>query len=92
MNGNAYQWNDLDASANASRGVIGGFWFGGPNSASNTTVAGQAATYEGSDVGFRLAAPAGGIAAVPELDPQGLTGGLALGLGVLGLIERRRRT
>lgn len=57
MNGNVYQWNDLDGPANASRGVIGGFWFGGPMSASNMTVAGQAATYEGSDVGFRLVAP-----------------------------------
>ena len=57
MNGNVYQWNDLDGPANASRGVIGGFWFGGPVSASSTTVAGQAATYEGSDVGFRLVAP-----------------------------------
>lgn len=57
QNGNVYQWNDLDGTSNASRGLIGGFWFGGPNSAASTTISSQAATYEGNDVGFRLAAP-----------------------------------
>lgn len=81
MNGNVYQWNDLDGTANASRGLIGGFWFGGPASAANTTLASQAATYEGNDVGFRLAAP------IPE------PGTLALaGIAALALLMAQRRS
>ena len=58
MNGNVYQWNDLAGPTSASRGLIGGFWFGGPTSAANTTIASQTPTYAGNDTGFRLAAPA----------------------------------
>jgi formylglycine-generating enzyme required for sulfatase activity len=58
MNGNVYQWNDLAGTTSASRGLIAGFWFGGPSSAMNTTVASQTPTYAGNDTGFRLAAPA----------------------------------
>jgi formylglycine-generating enzyme required for sulfatase activity len=84
MNGNVYQWNDLDGTANASRGVIGGFWFGGPNSASNTTVASQAAIYEGSDVGFRLASP------VPVPEPSTWVMGVG-GLACAAWAARQRR-
>lgn len=82
QNGNVYQWNDLDGTTNASRGVAGGFWFGGPTSAANTTMASQTAEYEGNDTGFRLAAPA----AVPEPGTFVL-----VGLGVLTLALRLRK-
>lgn len=80
MNGNVYQWNDLDGTAAASRGVIGGFWFGGPASATSTTVASQAAVYEGNDTGFRLAAP------IPEPSVIAL-----IGLAYLALLIAFRR-
>lgn len=81
QNGNVYQWNDLNGAANASRGVAGGFWFGGPVSASNTTLASQAAAYEGNDTGFRLAAP------IPE---PGVLTLAACGLAGWAVIRRRR--
>ena len=94
LNGNVYQWNDLDGTAAASRGLIGGFWFGGPASATSTTLASQAATYEGNDTGFRLAAPIvemgvlGRGAAVPEPSVMVL---VALASSALLISNRRKR-
>jgi hypothetical protein len=47
-------------------------------------------TVANNDLYFNFAVPV--AAAVPEIDPQGLAGGLALLGGALGLLERRRRT
>jgi len=40
--------------------------------------------------GFRLASPASSPSSVPEIDPNSLGSVLALVLGSLGLLERRR--
>jgi len=41
-------------------------------------------------IGFRLASPVSSPSAVPEIDPNSLGSVLALVLGSLGLLERRR--
>jgi len=78
QNGNVYQWNE-DGSSGTQRGLIGGFWFGGPSSAANTSMITQIVTYEGNDVGFRLAGP------IPEPGSAAL-----LGMGVAALLATRR--
>ena len=62
MSGNVREWNDLDGLPSSSRGLRGGAWsFAAPN-LSTSTGNSFAATTEGTNNGFRLAAPV----AVPE--------------------------
>jgi len=91
QSGNVFQWNDLDglASSGSFRGQRGGDWrnnnpFFLSSSHSNST----APSVELEYIGFRLAS--GGPSAVPEIDPNSLGSVLALVLGSLGLLERRR--
>ena len=85
--GNVNQWNDLDGAAGALRGQRGGFYNDIELGLSSSSSFSRAPSYEGADVGFRLASP---LAAVPEIDPSGMGSVLALVTGALGLLERRR--
>jgi formylglycine-generating enzyme required for sulfatase activity len=92
MNGNITEWNDLTGLvAGSDREVRGGYW-GSFNEVSLQSSFNQViATSVESDVyGFRLASPASSPSAVPEIDPNSLGSVLALVLGSLGLLERRR--
>ena len=84
-----YQWNDLDGTAGSRRGVRGGGW---TSTASSRLSSSDSYSYGPSEsdptFGFRLAS--GGPSAVPEIDPNSLGSVLALVLGSLGLLERRR--
>jgi len=91
MGGNVGEWNDLNGSAGAFRGIRGGGW---NNIASDLSSSGGAAgptTVESNNIGFRLASPVSGPPGVPEIDPAGLGSVLALVTGTLGLLERRRK-
>jgi formylglycine-generating enzyme required for sulfatase activity len=92
QSGNVYQWNDYDglAPSGSSRGLRGGSWFpdGFDLSSSGRGAAGP--SYGDGLIGFRLASPVSGPSAVPEIDPNSLGSVLALVLGSLGLLERRR--
>ena len=79
------QWNDLDGTAGSFRGVRGGTWLDYAYFQSSSLSFSFDPATEGSDIGFRLASPA-----VPEIDPSSLGSVLALVLGSLGLLERRR--
>jgi formylglycine-generating enzyme required for sulfatase activity len=91
MSGNVYEWNDLDGTADSSRGRRGGSWintaFNASSSDRNSDPAGQ---QQNGLNGFRLASPLSGPSGVPEIDPAGLGSVLALVTGALGLLERRR--
>ena len=90
QSGNVYQWNDLDGAAGSSRVTRGGDW-----NSSNAFFLSSSYRYSGApsgelyDTGFRLASPVS-VAAVPEIDPNGLSAVLGLLAGGLGLLERRR--
>jgi len=56
QNGSLYQWNDLDGTQGAYRGIRGSFWFAGAQAAQSITYAATAPTFAGNDIGFRLAA------------------------------------
>ena len=56
QNGALYQWNDLDGTQGAYRGIRGSFWFAGPQAAQSITYAATVPTFSGNDIGFRLAA------------------------------------
>jgi formylglycine-generating enzyme len=89
QNGNVSQWNDLDGTAGSMLRVRGEFW-----NTSNAFLLSSSYRDEsiypnmedGLTAGFRLASPA----SVPEIDPNSLGSVLALVLGSLGLLERRR--
>jgi len=89
QNGNVYRWNDLDGTAGSSRGLRGGDW--GDDDAFSLSSS-YSDSYDPSSefgfIGFRLASPV--ASAVPEIDPNSLGSVLALVLGSLGLLERRR--
>jgi len=89
QSGNVYQWNDLDGAPGSSRGLRGGNWNGGAFDVSSSNGYSIAPSSENSGGGFRLASPVSG-AAVPEIDPNGLSAVLGLLVGGLGLLERRR--
>ncbi|WP_161957132.1 formylglycine-generating enzyme family protein [Aestuariivirga litoralis] len=57
QSGAVYNWNDLDGSASASRGLRGGFFFAGAASIQSVTFAQVSPLREGADAGFRLASP-----------------------------------
>jgi formylglycine-generating enzyme required for sulfatase activity len=91
QSGNLYQWNDLDGASGSTRGYRGGRYGNyeaGPLSSSQR---GEDPSfwYGNYYTGFRLASPLS-APSVPEIDPNSLGSVLALVLGSLGLLERRR--
>ena len=91
MSGNIFEWNDLTGAAGSSRGVRGGGWSNSdPSALSSSYSASRVPSDVTSTFGFRLASPVSGPSAVPEIDPNSLGSVLALVLGSLGLLERRR--
>ena len=58
QNGSVWQWNDLDGTANASRGMRGGYWFSGSLALQSAVFCNDGTARESNDVGFRLAGPA----------------------------------
>ena len=93
QSGNVYQWNDLDglASSGSSRGLRGGGWDSDDPFGLSSSSSGSSAPSSGSSgIGFRLASPVSGPSAVPEIDPNSLGSVLALVVGSLSLLERRR--
>jgi formylglycine-generating enzyme required for sulfatase activity len=93
MSGNIWEWNDLDglASSGSFRQMRGGYW-----SSFSAFALSSAAGFdyvpssEEFGFGFRLASPVSSPSSVPEIDPNSLGSVLALVLGSLGLLERRR--
>ena len=91
MSGNIFEWNDLTGAAGSSRELRGGDWNnGGPFRLSSSNSSSNGPSYEYNNIGFRLASPVSGPSAVPEIDPNSLGSVLALVVGSLGLLERRR--
>jgi formylglycine-generating enzyme required for sulfatase activity len=91
MSGNIFEWNDLTGAAGSSRGRRGGDWYNGnPVTVSSSYSYPAPPSTEYNDIGFRLASPVSEPSAVPEIDPNSLGSVLALVLGSLGLLERRR--
>jgi hypothetical protein len=91
QSGNAYQWNDLDGASGSTRGYRGGRYGNydaGPLSSSQRGEV-DSFRYGNYYTTFRLASPLG-ASSVPEIDPNSLGSVLALVLGSLGLLERRR--
>jgi hypothetical protein len=90
MSGNIIEWNDLTGAAGSSRGQRGGDYINGANRLSSSSRYMPDPSNGGEGIGFRLASPASSPSAVPEIDPNSLGSVLALVLGSLGLLERRR--
>jgi hypothetical protein len=92
MSGNVFEWNDLTGAAGSSRGLWGGSWYATDPIYLSTSYghSGAPLFVFDRDIGFRLASPASSPSAVPEIDPNSLGSVLALVLGSLGLLERRR--
>ena len=91
MSGNVTEWNDLTGAADSTRGHRGGAW--NQFVVSNLASSGRSTDDPANELfnrGFRLASPVSGPSAVPEIDPNSLGSVLALVLGSLGLLERRR--
>jgi formylglycine-generating enzyme required for sulfatase activity len=91
MSGNIWEWNDLTGAAGSTRGMRGGYWssFSAFNLSSASSISPNASD-ENDNYGFRLASPASSPSSVPEIDPNSIGSVLALVLGALGLLERRR--
>jgi len=90
QSGNVYEWNDLTGAPGSSRGLRGGSWDLSAFYLSSSVRLTYDPSDEFSDNGFRLASPVSGPSGVPEIDPNSLGSVLALVLGSLGLLERRR--
>jgi len=91
QSGNVDQWNDLDGVPGSSRGKRGGWWYLTDPGGFSAGADGSASTdTEDYSIGFRLAGPESSPSSVPEIDPNSLGSVLALVLGSLGLLERRR--
>jgi sulfatase modifying factor 1 len=90
MSGNVQEWNDLTGSAGSSRGLRGGGWDDDAFYLSSSFGYTDDPSIEFNYFGFRLASPASSPSSVPEIDPNSLGSVLALVLGSLGLLERRR--
>ena len=90
MSGNVWEMNDLNGDAGSSRGQRGGGYSSDETDVSSFLRQPLGPSDESAGVGFRLASPVSGPSAVPEIDPNSLGSVLALVLGSLGLLERRR--
>ena len=91
QSGNVDQWNDLDGVPDSSRGVRGGWWYlDDPGGFSAGAGGSTSADTENYSIGFRLAGPVSNPSSVPEIDPNSIGSVLALIVGSLGLLERRR--
>ena len=95
MGGNVSEWISLTGFVGLNTGLRGGnFNDANPSieaySLSSSCRIGYHALAEEYPIGFRLASPVSGPSAVPEIDPNSLGSVLALVLGSLGLLERRR--
>ena len=90
MSGNMFEWNDLTGAAGSFRAIRGGGWSWYDSSLmSSDFIYLLDPVTEAQDIGFRLASPLA-TSSVPEIDPNSLGSVLALVLGSLGLLERRR--
>ena len=89
MGGNVFEWNDDTGAAFSHRGIRGGFFDGNYFYLTLWSTGQIDPSYEGYDIGFRLASLVS-PSAVPEIDPNGLSAVLGLIVGGLGLLERRR--
>ena len=78
--GNVWEWND--AVIGSSRGLRGGSWIGNGYDLQSSDRASSDPSYEGGDVGFR-------VASVPEPSTAVL---VLMGVGALYLWKRRRAT
>ena len=88
MSGNVLEWDDLNGTPGPTHGLRGGYYgyySQPPLNLGSTDHYEGAPSLEYPGVGFRLAATS-----VPEIDPHSIGGVLALVLGSLGLLERRR--
>ncbi len=93
QSGNVFGWNDLDglAATGSFRGLRGGSWENTDAfDLSSSFRLELSPSFEGNNVGFRLASPVSGPSPVPEIDPAGMGSVLTLVTGALGLLERRR--
>ena len=87
MTGNIWEWNDLTGVASSSRGFRGGGWSSSPVNLSSSTRIPYNPSYQGNDVGFRIASLSpSSPPAVPE--PSMMVIGTLFGLG--GLVAKRR--
>jgi len=91
MSGNLMEWNDLTGAAGSNRGFRGGFFgYNDPFVLSSSSSNSYPPLLDGDAYGFRLASSGASTSAVPEIDPSSLGSVLALVVGSLGLLERRR--
>ena len=91
MSGNLGEWYDLTGAAGTTRGTRGGHWSSdGPLGLSSAQSLLRDPSYGGNEVGFRLASPVSGPSSVPEIAPSSIGSVLALVLGSLARLERRR--
>jgi formylglycine-generating enzyme required for sulfatase activity len=90
MSGNVYEWNDRTGAAGSSLGLRGGRWDRNAFSLSSSNSDSGDPSVGSNSIGFRLAGPESSPSSVPEIDPSSLGSVLALVLGSLGLLERRR--
>ena len=87
--GTVYEWNDLNGLQGSNRELRGGdLYYGGYDPAFRERFSIDASYGFRSNVGFRLASPV--ASDVPEIAPSSFGSALALVLGSLGLLERRR--
>lgn len=56
--GSVWEWNDLDGTPSASRGLRGGYWFAGAIPMQSLLYSTDSVTREDNGAGFRLASPA----------------------------------
>ena len=90
MTGNVAEMNDLTGAAGSSRGRRGGGWNNDAFVSSSSSTDTISPSIHVGGLGFRLASPVASPSSVPEIDPNSLGSVLALVLGSLGLLERRR--
>lgn len=86
--GNVWEWNDLAGLAGTTKGRRGGNMDNTATYLQSSFRVAFAPDSEGETDGFRLASTL--AATVPEVDPAGMGSVLALVIGALGLLERRR--
>ena len=91
MSGNISEWvSGASGHPDDARLRGGAFWEYDNYYVSSEYSQGRAASDEDISSGFRLASPVSSPSAVPEIDPNSIGSVLALVMGALGLLERRR--